>query len=199
MRWRPLARARCVYHVARDPLGLYRNGSGALARRILDSGSTRARSFSADARRASRRRSLSRLVISSIRSYRTTECSAITTPSSPSRAISVLSLRRALVLARRDGRVRADASGLSRSLTSSLNSPFHLLSFVCVTSLHSRNLMAELPSDVPLRICGSAVLFLPLGARFSFDSVKQSLAAQRERSADAFAIRLAAPVAGSVR
>jgi predicted DCC family thiol-disulfide oxidoreductase YuxK len=59
---------------------------------------------------------------------------------------------------------------------------FHLLSFVCVTSLHSRNLMAELPSDVPLHLWVGWSLFLPLGARFSIDSVRRSLVADRETS-----------------
>jgi hypothetical protein len=47
---------------------------------------------------------------------------------------------------------------------------FHFLSFVCVTSLHARNLMAELPGDVPLHLWVAWSLFLPLGARFSIDA-----------------------------
>lgn len=59
---------------------------------------------------------------------------------------------------------------------------FHVLSFVCVTSLHARNLMAELASDVPLHIWMAWSLFLPLGARFSIDSLGRSFVSRRERS-----------------
>jgi predicted DCC family thiol-disulfide oxidoreductase YuxK len=59
---------------------------------------------------------------------------------------------------------------------------FHLLSFVCVTSLHSRNLMTELPSDIPLHLWVGWSLFLPLGNRFSIDSLRRSLKEPREAS-----------------
>jgi len=59
---------------------------------------------------------------------------------------------------------------------------FHILSFVCVTSLHTRNLLAELPSDAVLHVWLAWSLFLPLGARFSVDSLRKSLARRREKS-----------------
>jgi predicted DCC family thiol-disulfide oxidoreductase YuxK len=66
---------------------------------------------------------------------------------------------------------------------------FQVLSFVCVTSLHARNLMAELPSDVPLHIWMAWSLFLPLGARFSVDSFRRSMISRRERSPEELNVR----------
>jgi len=60
---------------------------------------------------------------------------------------------------------------------------FHFLSFLCVTSLHARNLMAELPSDTLFHVWVGWSLFLPLGARFSIDSLRRSLQ-RRERSVE---------------
>jgi predicted DCC family thiol-disulfide oxidoreductase YuxK len=59
---------------------------------------------------------------------------------------------------------------------------FHILSFVCVTSLHARNLLAELPSDALLHVWMAWSLFLPLGARFSVDRLRTSLRERREKS-----------------
>jgi len=59
---------------------------------------------------------------------------------------------------------------------------FQVLSFICVTSLHSRNLLAELPSDIPLHLWMAWSLVLPLGARFSLDSLRKSLAREQESS-----------------
>jgi hypothetical protein len=56
---------------------------------------------------------------------------------------------------------------------------FHILSFVCLTSLHARNLLAELPSDAVLHVWMAWTLFLPLGARFSVDSLRKSLTERR--------------------
>jgi predicted DCC family thiol-disulfide oxidoreductase YuxK len=70
---------------------------------------------------------------------------------------------------------------------------FQALSFICVTSLHARNLMAELPSDVPLHLWMAWSLFLPLGARFSLDSMRRSLATRRERSPEDLNLREPAP------
>ncbi len=59
---------------------------------------------------------------------------------------------------------------------------FQIASFVCVTSLHARNLLAELPSDAVLHVWTAWALFLPLGARFSVDSLRKSLSVRREKS-----------------
>jgi predicted DCC family thiol-disulfide oxidoreductase YuxK len=76
---------------------------------------------------------------------------------------------------------------------------FHVLSFVCVTSLHARNLLAELPSDAVLHLWMAWSLFLPLGARFSIDSLRKSLADRREKSPEELNERPAAPFAlGSI-
>jgi predicted DCC family thiol-disulfide oxidoreductase YuxK len=72
---------------------------------------------------------------------------------------------------------------------------FQVLSFLCVTSLHARNLMAELPSDVPLHIWMAWSLFLPLGARFSVDSLRRSMIRRRERSPEDLNVRPPAPTA----
>lgn len=61
---------------------------------------------------------------------------------------------------------------------------FHLLSFLCVTSLHARNLMTELPSDTLLHVWVGWSLLLPLGARFSIDGLRRSLTECREQSVD---------------
>ncbi|HMJ56616.1 MAG TPA: DCC1-like thiol-disulfide oxidoreductase family protein [Polyangiaceae bacterium] len=70
---------------------------------------------------------------------------------------------------------------------------FHILSFVCVTSLHARNLLVELPSDAVLHVGLAWSLFLPLGARFSIDSLRKSLSERREKSPEALNERPARP------
>jgi predicted DCC family thiol-disulfide oxidoreductase YuxK len=59
---------------------------------------------------------------------------------------------------------------------------FQIISFILVTSLHSRNLLAEMPSDVPLHLFLAWSLVLPLGARFSIDNVRKSLRRVEETS-----------------
>jgi predicted DCC family thiol-disulfide oxidoreductase YuxK len=59
---------------------------------------------------------------------------------------------------------------------------FHLLSLLLVTSLHARNLLVELPSDVALHWFLAWTWFLPLGARFSVDAVRMSLAREPEHA-----------------
>jgi hypothetical protein len=66
---------------------------------------------------------------------------------------------------------------------------FHLLSFVCVTSLHARNLMTELASDVPLHVMLGWSLFLPLGSRFSIDASRASLRRPKEASVEELNLR----------
>jgi predicted DCC family thiol-disulfide oxidoreductase YuxK len=70
---------------------------------------------------------------------------------------------------------------------------FHLLSLVAVTSLHARNLLAELASDVPLHWFLVWTLFLPLGARFSIDSVSRSLKREPEHTPEDLARPRPAP------
>lgn len=74
---------------------------------------------------------------------------------------------------------------------------FHILSFVCVTSLHARNLLAELPSDAVLHVWMAWSLFLPLGARFSVDRLRQSLRDRREKAPSELNERPVAPIAFS--
>jgi predicted DCC family thiol-disulfide oxidoreductase YuxK len=74
---------------------------------------------------------------------------------------------------------------------------FHILSFVCATSLHTRNLLTELPSDAVLHLWLAWSLFLPLGARFSVDSLRKSLAERREKSPPELNERPLAPLSVS--
>jgi predicted DCC family thiol-disulfide oxidoreductase YuxK len=69
----------------------------------------------------------------------------------------------------------------------------HLLSLLLATSLHARNLLAELPSDVALHWVLAWTLFLPLGARFSVDGVRRSWRDDRERAPHDLARRSAPP------
>jgi predicted DCC family thiol-disulfide oxidoreductase YuxK len=71
---------------------------------------------------------------------------------------------------------------------------FHIVSFVCVTSLHTRNLLAELPSDAVLHLWLAWSLFMPLGGRFSVDSLRKSLSGRREKSPDELNERPPAPL-----
>src|SRR6185369_2059433 len=50
---------------------------------------------------------------------------------------------------------------------------FQVISFILVTSLHTRNLLTELPSDTPLHLFLAWSLVMPLGARFSIDNVRK--------------------------
>jgi len=59
---------------------------------------------------------------------------------------------------------------------------FQIISFILVTSLHSRNLLTELPSDIPLHLFLAWSLVMPLGARFSIDNVRKSLRQVEETS-----------------
>ncbi|HEY3595271.1 MAG TPA: DCC1-like thiol-disulfide oxidoreductase family protein [Polyangiaceae bacterium] len=70
---------------------------------------------------------------------------------------------------------------------------FHALSFVLATSLHSRNLLAELPSDVPLHWLLLWTFLLPLGARFSVDAVRKSWGERREHSPEDLQTRVTPP------
>jgi predicted DCC family thiol-disulfide oxidoreductase YuxK len=66
---------------------------------------------------------------------------------------------------------------------------FQVISFILVTSLHSRNLLTELPSDIPLHLFMAWSLVMPLGARFSIDNVRKSLRSVEETSPDELNVR----------
>jgi len=59
---------------------------------------------------------------------------------------------------------------------------FHFLSLVCLVSLHDRAIFLENGGDVALNLLCVWTLFLPMGARFSIDAVRRTLA-KREESA----------------
>src|SRR6185503_16187914 len=77
---------------------------------------------------------------------------------------------------------------------------FHLLSFACMVSVHSRGTFLENGGDVALNLLCGWTLFLPMGARFSIDALRASLHARRERTInelderDAWRARAARPV-----
>ena len=77
---------------------------------------------------------------------------------------------------------------------------FHLLSFACLVSVHSRGTFLENGGDVALNLLCAWTLFLPMGARFSIDAIRASLAAKRESTVaelagrDAWRARTARPV-----
>jgi len=60
---------------------------------------------------------------------------------------------------------------------------FHVLSFVCLVSVHDRVIFLENGGDVALNLLCAWTLFLPMGARFSLDALQKSLRARRERNA----------------
>jgi hypothetical protein len=60
----------------------------------------------------------------------------------------------------------------------------HVLSFACMVSLHDREIFTENGGDCALNLLCFWTMFLPMGARFSVDAVRKSLAARRERTAD---------------
>lgn len=59
---------------------------------------------------------------------------------------------------------------------------FQILSAVCITSLNARNLFVENGGTVVVNILAVYTAFLPLGARFSLDAVRESLRRRRDRS-----------------
>jgi predicted DCC family thiol-disulfide oxidoreductase YuxK len=59
---------------------------------------------------------------------------------------------------------------------------FHLLSAVCITSLNARNLFVQNGGTVVVNILTVYSFFLPLGARFSLDAVRTSLARRPDAS-----------------
>jgi predicted DCC family thiol-disulfide oxidoreductase YuxK len=59
---------------------------------------------------------------------------------------------------------------------------FHALSFICILSIHTRNTMLENGGDVVMNIWWVWTFFLPLGARYSVDSLKKSLSRGNDRN-----------------
>ena len=57
---------------------------------------------------------------------------------------------------------------------------FHILSFYCMVSVHSRGTFLENGGDVALNLLCAWTMFLPMGVRFSVDSVRASMRAFRE-------------------
>jgi hypothetical protein len=58
------------------------------------------------------------------------------------------------------------------------------LAFACMVSMAYRLAFLENGGDIALKVLFAWMLFMPLGARFSVDAVKESLAARRERTAE---------------
>ncbi len=68
---------------------------------------------------------------------------------------------------------------------------FHILSFICLVSVHSRGTFLENGGDVALNLLCAWTLFLPMGARFSVDALIKSLGAHREHTVAQLAHRAA--------
>jgi hypothetical protein len=58
----------------------------------------------------------------------------------------------------------------------------HALSFACLVSMAYRQAFLENGGDIALKVLCAWTLFLPMGARFSVDALRESLAARRERT-----------------
>jgi hypothetical protein len=68
---------------------------------------------------------------------------------------------------------------------------FHLLSFICLVSVHSRGTFLENGGDVALNLLCAWTLFLPMGVRFSADALATSVRAHREQTVGDLADRVA--------
>jgi hypothetical protein len=73
----------------------------------------------------------------------------------------------------------------------------HVLSFACLTAIHTRQGFTMNGGDVALSVLAAWTMFLPMGARFSVDAVRASLAARREKSAEELNDRAAFPAPSS--
>src|SRR6185503_10761497 len=60
----------------------------------------------------------------------------------------------------------------------------HVLSFACLTAMQTRQAFTMNGGDVALSVLAAWTMFLPMGARFSVDAMRASLAARREKTAD---------------
>jgi hypothetical protein len=65
-----------------------------------------------------------------------------------------------------------------------------LLAFACMVSMAYRLAFLENGGDIALKVLFAWMLFMPLGARFSIDAVKDSLAARRERTAEELNVKV---------
>jgi predicted DCC family thiol-disulfide oxidoreductase YuxK len=72
---------------------------------------------------------------------------------------------------------------------------FHALSFICITSLDSRNLMVENGGTVVINLLTFWALFLPLGRRLSLDALIASLRGRAEHDSAELNRRQRAPEA----
>jgi hypothetical protein len=61
---------------------------------------------------------------------------------------------------------------------------FHVLSFACLVSLQTREAFTMNGGDVALDVLAAWTMFLPMGARFSVDALRWSLAERRETAID---------------
>ena len=69
----------------------------------------------------------------------------------------------------------------------------HVLSFICLISLQARVAFTMNGGDVALDVLAAWTMFLPMGARFSVDALRASLAARRETTAAELNDRAAFP------
>ncbi len=65
----------------------------------------------------------------------------------------------------------------------------HGLSLIALVSLHDRTIYVENGGDITLNLLTAWTLFLPLGARFSIDAIRESLARRRETDESELAVR----------
>jgi hypothetical protein len=70
---------------------------------------------------------------------------------------------------------------------------FHVLSFICLVSLQTRVAFTMNGGDVAFHVLVAWTMFLPMGARFSVDALRASLAARREKTAAELNDRAAFP------
>ncbi|HEX9295557.1 MAG TPA: HTTM domain-containing protein [Polyangiaceae bacterium] len=74
---------------------------------------------------------------------------------------------------------------------------FHVLSMVCLVSVQTRQAFTMNGGDVALTVLCFWTMFLPMGARFSVDAMRASLAERQEKTADELNDRAAFARAGA--
>jgi len=65
----------------------------------------------------------------------------------------------------------------------------HVLAFACMISIEYRQAFLENGGDIAFKVLCAWTLFLPMGARFSVDAVRDSLKARRERTVEELNLR----------